>query len=47
MVDVEPAPDSSSLFEQLLAEAILTGPSNTIRGGTVEVLRSVVAKGMS
>jgi hypothetical protein len=47
LVDVEPSPDSSSLFQQLLAEAILTGPSNTIRGGTVEVLRSVVAKGLS
>ncbi|MDT7548120.1 MAG: hypothetical protein QOE84_514, partial [Actinomycetota bacterium] len=46
LVDVEPSPDSSSLFEQLLCEAILTGPSFTIRGGTVEVLRSIVAKAL-
>jgi alkylation response protein AidB-like acyl-CoA dehydrogenase len=47
LVDVEPSPQSASLFDRLLCEAILTGPSFTIRGGTVEVLRSVVAKGLS
>lgn len=47
LVDVEPSPQSASLFERLLCEAILTAPSNTIRGGTVEVLRSVVAKALS
>jgi hypothetical protein len=47
LVEVEPSPQSSSLFQQLLCEAILTGPSFTLRGGTVEVLRSVVAKGLS
>ena len=44
-VDVEPVPDSSSLFERLLANAILTAPVFTIRGGTIEILRSVAAKG--
>ena len=43
--DVEPVPDSSSLFERLLANAILTAPVFTIRGGTIEILRSVAAKG--
>ena len=46
LVDVEPSPSSTSLFERLLASAILTGPSFTIRGGTIEVLRSVAAKGL-
>ena len=45
-VDVEPVPDSSSLFERLLANAILTAPVFTIRGGTIEILRSVAAKGL-
>ena len=44
--DVEPVPDSSSLFERLLANAILTAPVFTIRGGTIEILRSVAAKGL-
>ena len=44
LVDLEPWPESSSLFERLLANAILSAPSFTIRGGTIEILRSVVAK---
>lgn len=46
LVDQEPTPDSASLFERLLARAILTAPSFTIRGGTNEILRSVAAKGL-
>jgi 3-oxocholest-4-en-26-oyl-CoA dehydrogenase alpha subunit len=46
LVDVEPSPDTASLFERLLAEAVLTSPSFTIRGGTIEILRSVVSKGL-
>jgi hypothetical protein len=46
LVDLEPSPPSSSLFERLLANAILTSPAFTIRGGTVEILRSVAAKGL-
>jgi alkylation response protein AidB-like acyl-CoA dehydrogenase len=46
LVDLEPSPESGSLFERLLAEAVLTAPSFTIRGGTVEILRSVAAKGL-
>ena len=33
-------------FERLLAQCVLTGPGNTIRGGTIEILRSVAAKGL-
>ena len=45
-VDLEPSPDSRSLFERLLVRAILTAPSFTIRGGTNEILRSVAARGL-
>ncbi|MFV0534410.1 MAG: acyl-CoA dehydrogenase family protein [Cumulibacter sp.] len=46
VVEVQLRADSSSTFERLLAEAVLTGPSFTLRGGTTEVLRSIVAKGL-
>jgi alkylation response protein AidB-like acyl-CoA dehydrogenase len=46
LADVEPVVDSSSMFERLLADAVLTCPSFTIRGGTNEVLRTVIAKGL-
>ena len=36
-----------TLFAQLLAASVLTGPSFTLRGGTTEVLRSVASKGLS
>lgn len=44
--DTELDPEGATLFEKLLAEAVLTGPSFTLRGGTTEVLRSVAAKGL-
>ncbi|MGC2939916.1 acyl-CoA dehydrogenase family protein [Brevibacterium sp. FAM 24638] len=44
--EIELDPTSSDPFESLLAEAVATGPSFTIRGGTTEVLRSVAAKGL-
>ncbi len=33
--------------ESLLARAVLTGPSWTIRGGTTEILRNIIAKGLT
>ncbi len=45
-VEEEPDPGSMLLYQRLLAKAVLTGPSFTIRGGTVEVLRSVASKGL-
>ena len=45
-VQSEPAPGSGSLAERLLATAVLTAPSFTIRGGTIEILRTIVAKGL-
>jgi alkylation response protein AidB-like acyl-CoA dehydrogenase len=46
VMEDDPDPGSSSLFESLLAQAILVSPSYTIRGGTTEVLRSVAAHGL-
>ncbi len=46
LVDLEPSPAAASLFERLVAAAVLTGPSFTIRGGTIEILRSVASKGL-
>jgi len=46
LVTIEPWPESSSEFERLLANAILTGPAFTIRGGTNEILKTVAAKGL-
>jgi alkylation response protein AidB-like acyl-CoA dehydrogenase len=46
VVDLEPARPPRSSFERLLVTATLTGPSFTIRGGTNEILRSVVARGL-
>lgn len=39
-------PGRGSIFERLLAEAVLTGPTFTLRGGTTEVLRSIASKGL-
>ncbi len=46
LVDTELSLESHSLFERLLAQCVLTGPGNTIRGGTIEILRSVASKGL-
>jgi alkylation response protein AidB-like acyl-CoA dehydrogenase len=47
VIDLQPVCDSPSIFEQILCEAVLTRPIFTIRGGTIEVLRSVAAKGIT
>ncbi len=46
LVPADPDPDAESLFERLLAAAILGAPSFTIRGGTNEILRSVAARAL-
>lgn len=46
LLEIEPSPEDDSLLQQLFSDAVLTSPIFTIRGGTVEVLRSVVAKGL-
>lgn len=45
-IEHEPSLDDPELGEQLLAQAVLTGPSFTIRGGTTEILRTIAAKGL-
>lgn len=46
LADLEPSLQGRSRFETLLARAVLTAPSFTIRGGTNEVLRTVAAKAL-
>ena len=46
LVDVEPSLGSSSAFQRLLARAVLVAPSWTLRGGTNEILRGVIARGL-
>ena len=46
LCELEPSPEAAGLFERLVAAALLTGPSFTIRGGTTEILRSVASKGL-
>lgn len=41
-----PSLTSHDPWEALLAQAILVGPSWTLRGGTTEILRSVISKGL-
>jgi alkylation response protein AidB-like acyl-CoA dehydrogenase len=38
--------DSDDQFERLLARAVLVAPSWTIRGGTNEILRGIIARGL-
>jgi alkylation response protein AidB-like acyl-CoA dehydrogenase len=42
----EPTIEDDDLFTRLVVAATLTAPSFTIRGGTIEILRSVAAKGL-
>ena len=37
---------SPSPFEHLLAHALLSSPGFTLRGGTNEILRGIVARGL-
>jgi len=41
-----PSKDAQDVYSRLLAESILHGPGFTIRGGTTEILRGIVAKGV-
>jgi alkylation response protein AidB-like acyl-CoA dehydrogenase len=46
LVDLEPSLGATSEFERLFAKALLVAPSWTLRGGTNEILRGVIAKGL-
>jgi len=47
LLDGAPSPDGPSLFERLLARAVLTSPTFTIRGGTTEILRIVAGRSLT
>jgi acyl-CoA dehydrogenase len=38
--------DTGDRFEQVLAETLLHAPSWTLRGGTPEILRGIIARGL-
>lgn len=46
LVASRPSMNSNRPFEVLLAESILHAPGFTLRGGTTEILRSIIAKGL-
>ena len=46
LVSIPPDPGAPSGFARLLADAVLHAPGFTLRGGTNEVLRGIVARGM-
>ncbi|HEY1974375.1 MAG TPA: acyl-CoA dehydrogenase family protein [Pseudonocardia sp.] len=46
LVEVPPDPGADAGFARLLAEAVLHAPGFTLRGGTNEILRGVVARGL-
>jgi len=41
---IEPTPDATDTFERYLAETIVCTPVATIRGGTTQVLRTLIAR---
>lgn len=46
LVSVTPSVNSESLIEKYLAQSILQSPGFTLRGGTSEILRGIIAKGV-
>ncbi len=44
LVTVEPTLDAADTFERFLAETIVCAPVSTIRGGTTQVLRTLIAR---
>ncbi len=44
LAGLEPNPDASDAFERYLAEAILYSPISTLRGGTTQILRTLIAR---
>lgn len=46
IISSAPSLSSTERFERLLAQSILHAPGFTLRGGTTEILRGIVAKGL-
>lgn len=47
LASTEPDPDSSSPYQSALARVVLAAPSFTLRGGTREILRGIIARGLN
>lgn len=46
LVDAEPSPGGQGAFAATLAKTILIAPSFSLRGGTREILRGIIARGL-
>lgn len=46
LTEIEPSLSAADTFERYLAEAIVCAPVSTLRGGTTQVLRGIIAKKM-
>ena len=46
LYDVEPSLDSEDRFTNLVAQSVMQSPAFTLRGGTNEVLRGIIARGL-
>lgn len=46
LISVYPSTESEKLIEKYMAQSILQSPGFTLRGGTTEILRGIVAKGV-
>ena len=46
LIDVEPTLDRADDFARVLAELTMITPSFSLRGGTREVLRGIIARGL-
>jgi len=44
LTEIEPTLDATDTFERYLAETIICAPVSTIRGGTTQVLRNIIAR---
>jgi alkylation response protein AidB-like acyl-CoA dehydrogenase len=47
LLPCEPSTESTEAFERFLAQSVLAAPGFTLRGGTNEILRGIVARNLS
>ena len=46
LIDTEPAAPEDETLTAVLAHMVLTAPSFSLRGGTREILRGIIARGL-
>jgi alkylation response protein AidB-like acyl-CoA dehydrogenase len=46
LIEAEPMPRSADAYSSVLAHAVMRAPSFSIRGGTREILRGIIARGL-